>query len=253
MALSPPMLSSEAVNFNISWVKLSNSLIIKLDPMIFALFNVTEIMTKVSAAVMKNNSFQLEVVFGSRIDIFLLIQGVVVNIQLHWELPSRVYFLVFKFVVVEAHSLQMNDKMIGNFCKVAAFSYVSFLLARIALIVRNHLPFNTFIERFFDIFIAFNFQRKRVERLLTLINSFAIWADCLIAGFTSENIFKNVFKRCSFKTFLHFIKEQVQKLLSILLYRHINGHSFKIFESKTKLVRIEILLFRKLKISKHDF
>lgn len=57
LAFTPPMLASKTINFNVMRVKLSNSLIIKFNPSIFAFFNVAEIVTKLSASVMQDNSF----------------------------------------------------------------------------------------------------------------------------------------------------------------------------------------------------
>lgn len=59
-----------------------------------------------------NDSSELILVVLAIGFMLLFIHCVVVNIQLIRELPSRVYFLVLKFVIVEADSLEMDDKVV---------------------------------------------------------------------------------------------------------------------------------------------
>lgn len=84
---------------------------------------------------MHHNTFKFILVVLAVGFVFLFIYCVVVNIQLVGELPSRVYFLVLKLIVVEADSLEMNNKIVGQLGKESSFNGVSFLLTRVAHVV----------------------------------------------------------------------------------------------------------------------
>jgi hypothetical protein len=65
----------------------------------------------------------------------LFVSGVVINVEVEGEFKSRVDLFVFKFFVVEANPLEMNDEVVGYLLDEAALGDICFLLTRIALIV----------------------------------------------------------------------------------------------------------------------
>lgn len=157
------------------------------------------------------------------------------------EFPSWVYFFIFKSIIIEAHSLQMNDEIVWSFLKEIAFDNIAFCVATITLVIRDCLTLNILFERFIDVFEAFNFNWKRIEVLRSLFDSSASRASHLTAVFTSKNIFKNVLERSIFQGSFQFIEENVQKLLSILLNWSVYWHSFEVFEGEAKLIRTVFL------------
>lgn len=83
------MLASETLDLYIRWIKLSNSLIIKLDPLMVTFSYVAEIVSEVSSSIMHDNPPQ----FISKLIIFLrysLLFGksIIINIEFMRELPS---------------------------------------------------------------------------------------------------------------------------------------------------------------------
>lgn len=153
------MLSSEALNFDIAWVELSHSFVVELQPLLVALFDVTEIMAEISSTVVHNDASQfirkLFIEFG---EAFLFSQSVVVDIELLRELPSRIYFLVLEPVIVKAHSLQMDYEVIGGFLQETSFRHIALVFAAIALIVRDHLALDILTQGLLNILESFYFQ-----------------------------------------------------------------------------------------------
>lgn len=123
---------------------------------------------------MQYHSLEGVLVIRCSTNTLLGVQRVGIYVEIHGEFPSCVYLFIFKLIVIEAHSLKMDDEIVGNLCQEGAFSYIGLLLAGIALIVRDDLSIYELLERFFDVFVSFNFQRKGIEWLESFVDCFAV-------------------------------------------------------------------------------
>jgi len=62
------------------------------------------------------------------------------------EFPAGVDLLIFKAVVVEAHSLDVHDEVVGRLGHVGRLGNVGFFVAEIALVVGDDLALDVFLE-----------------------------------------------------------------------------------------------------------
>lgn len=156
-------------------------------------------MAEISRSIVKHNTFQL--IFKLIFHLFItfdFLKSIVIDVELLWELPSTIDFFVLKFIVIEAHSLEMDNEIVWSLSKIRTFCYISFLVAEIALIIGNNLTLDILIESIMNSFIAFYLKGKWIEILISLFNGFAVRANSLTACFTSKSIFKYTFERCFF-------------------------------------------------------
>lgn len=80
------MFTSETVNLNVMWIKLSYPLIIELNPSVVTLLYIAEIMTKLCTTVMQYNTLESKLIITWVSLSFLFISCIVVNIQISREL-----------------------------------------------------------------------------------------------------------------------------------------------------------------------
>lgn len=195
------MLSAKTFDLDIRWIEFSDSFIIEFNPLVssLVLFNIAKIMTKICSTIVHDYTFEfvreLWVVLRY---IFLFWKCVRVDIQLLREFPTRVHFFILKAVIVETHTLQMNDEVIRRLLKEGSFGDIAFIFACIALIIRYDFACDILIERLVDIFKPFDFQREWVEILRSLFNCTASWACCLAASLSTENILEYILERSVF-------------------------------------------------------
>ena len=140
-------------------IKLPNSFIIELNPFIFWLFDIAEIVAKLSRSVVKVDTFESKLVVFRVSLTFLFINSIVVDIEVDRELKSRVYLFVLEFFIVEADSLQMDDHKVRNFRNKNTFGHIALLLTGIALIITDDFTLNKFVKRLMNVFETFDFQR----------------------------------------------------------------------------------------------
>lgn len=89
----------------------------------------------------------------------------------------------------------MDDEIVRNLCQESALYDIGFFLAGIALVIRDDLSVDELFERFFNVSISFNFQRKRIEGLESFVDCLAVGANSLVTCLTSEGIFQNSLER----------------------------------------------------------
>ena len=168
------MFTSKALNFYVTWIKLSDSFIVELNPKVITFLYVAEVMAKVSSSVMHHNSLQCvgELVIHF-CDSFFLGDRVVVYVQFMGEFPPRVNFFVFKFVIVKAHTLEVDNKVVGCFVEEVSLNHIAFVVARITLIVGNLLTCDEFSERLFNVFITLYLKGKGIECFFSFFYSIA--------------------------------------------------------------------------------
>lgn len=157
LAFPSPMLTTKTLNLNIAGIKFSNSFVIKLEPLSITFSNVAEIVAEVSSSIVNHNTPQLvsELSINFR-DALFFWQCIVVDVEILWELPSRIYLLVFEAIIIEAHPLEMNDKVVRSFFQETALRNIAFFLASVTLIVRNNFACNVLVEWFLDVLPALN-------------------------------------------------------------------------------------------------
>lgn len=158
LTFSSPMFSSKAIWFDIMWIKLSDSFIIELNPTIVRLLYITEVVTKVCGTIVKYNSLENVIILRRLSCAFLIVNGVRVYIKLLGEFKPSVQFFIFKLIVIELHSFQMDDEIIGHFCQKCTFCYIWFLFACITLIVWNDFSMYKLFERFLNAFDSFDLK-----------------------------------------------------------------------------------------------
>lgn len=146
LTFSSPVFTTKTIYFNIMRIKLSDSFIIELNPSILALLNIAEIVTKLSTSIMQNNTLKSKLIVTGISLTILFIKSIVINIQVVREFKSRIDLFILEFIIVEANTLEMNDKVIWYFCQQTTFSHICLLLASIALIIRNNFSLNQFFK-----------------------------------------------------------------------------------------------------------
>ena len=204
------MFSSKTLNFNITWIKLSYSFIIELNPKVITFLDVTEVVTKISSTVVNNYSLQSVAKFVIHFwDSFFLWNGIVMDIQFLREFPSWVNFFILKFVVVKAHTLKMDNKVVRSFFQEVSLHNITLVVTWITLIVWDLFPCDEFSEWFFNIFVTLYFKRKRIKGLSSFFHSSTSWTSDLTARFSSKNILENFAERSTLEGCLHFVKENV--------------------------------------------
>ena len=243
------MFSSVAISLNVAWIKLSHSFIVKFKPFSIAFLDVAKIMTELSSSIMKDNSFQSKFIFLSILSVQLFIECVVIYVKLHWEFPAGVYLFILKLIVVKANSLKVDHEVVRKFSQNAGTSNISLFAAGVTLIIGNNFTLNKLFKGTMNILVPFYLQRKRIEALITLINSLTISTDSLSTGLSSKIILNNVRERRSFEAVLDLVEEDVKELLSILLNGDIDRHSFEIFERKAEFLWIIVLFFSEFEMS----
>jgi predicted Co/Zn/Cd cation transporter (cation efflux family) len=101
----------------------------------------------------------------------------------------------------------MDDEVVGHLSQQATFSYISLLLAGVALIVRYDLSLDQLFQRLVDALEALYLQGKRIEVLYSLVYCLAVGAYSLVAYFTSKDVLHNISERSGFQCNLNLIKE----------------------------------------------
>lgn len=92
-------------------------------------------MAEFSRSIMKNYSLQDVLIVRCLPDSFLEIERIRINIQVIRKFPSGVYLLILEFVVIEAHSLEMDNEKVGDLSQQSALGYISLLFTCVALVI----------------------------------------------------------------------------------------------------------------------
>ena len=137
---------------------------------------------------MQHHSFQIIVVLVLVCFALLLVQRVVVDVELVGELPPTVDFFILELVVVEAHSLQVDDEVVRYLCQHRALHHVALLPTSVALVIRYHLTIYVLAEGLLNRPVTFDLKRKRVEVFQALIDALAVRTDGLLAGLAPEHV-----------------------------------------------------------------
>ena len=192
---------------------------------------------------MQHHSFQLKVVLMSVFLVLLLVQGIVVDVEIVRELPATVDFFILELVIVEAHPLQVDNKIVGHLCQHRALHHVALLTTGVALVVRYNLTIYVLAEGLLDRPVPFDLKRKRVEVFQALINALAVGTDGLLAGLAPEHVLQNAPKGRGLEGVLDLVKEDVQELLGVLLDGHVHGLSLEVLEGEAEPGWIVVLSF----------
>jgi len=99
------MLSTIAVKLDVVRVELSDSFVIELNPFIFWLLDVTEIVTELCRPVVQIDALKDELIILWISLSFLFVDSVIIDVEFKREFKSWVDLFVFKFFIVEANSL----------------------------------------------------------------------------------------------------------------------------------------------------
>ena len=87
----------------------------------------------------------------------------------------------------------------------------------------------------------FDFKGDIEVMLLPLFDVLTTRTNQLVAVGASIDGVEDLFEGGATQSFLKFVEQHVQELLSVLLYRNIHGVSIRVLEGETELVRIVLL------------
>ena len=106
---------------------------------------------------MHDDAFQLRLEFITVLNLLLLLNGIVVDIQVMWELPPAIDLFVLELVIVEADSLQVHNEVVGELTQQAAFGDIAFIPTSITLVVCYGLATDKLAEAAIDVLEALHF------------------------------------------------------------------------------------------------
>jgi hypothetical protein len=112
---TPSCSASEGFILKIIGVEVSDTIIIKFKPLVSLVSNITKVMSILCKTDVNHHSFESVLILFRVVSVnaFHLLESVLIQIQIMGELPSSVYLLVLKFIVIKANTLQMQNQEIG--------------------------------------------------------------------------------------------------------------------------------------------
>mmetsp|Transcript_42019 Transcript_42019/g.48695 ORF Transcript_42019/g.48695 Transcript_42019/m.48695 type:complete len:258 (+) Transcript_42019:597-1370(+) len=157
------------------------------------------------------------------------------QVQCIWELEEGIDLLILESVEIEHDSLQLHHKHIRCLREQGPLGDVNFLLAARALVVRDDFTFKVLPETLLDALAFFDREGQVVEVLKSVPDEAALFADHLRAVLASEHRLQQVLLRSRLDQILDSVKNDVEELFSIVLYRRIRRASVHLLEREAEL------------------